>query len=108
MELREERNIDSDFSAQDIQKIKNVVTEAMHTAATGKDKAELSEIQKYLDQVQKKVPVYFDDWRPGDQKVYISDIRKAKKELGWEPKVSVEDGIKKLIDWVCENKELFN
>ena len=61
MELREERNIDSDFSAQDIQKIKNVVTEAMHTATTGKDKAELSEIQKYLDQVQKKVPAYFDN-----------------------------------------------
>ena len=61
MELSEERNIDGNFSAQDIQKIKNVVTEAMHTAATGKDKTELSEIHKYLDDIQKKVPAYFDN-----------------------------------------------
>lgn len=37
-------------------------------------------------------------WRKGDQKIYISDISKAKNILGWEPSVSVFDGIGKLID----------
>ena len=55
----------------------------------------------------KKIKVKQSDWRPGDQPVFISDIRKAKKELGWEPKIGVEEGIKKLFNWVVKNKELF-
>jgi CDP-paratose 2-epimerase len=47
------------------------------------------------------------DWRPGDQKVFVSDIRKAKQELDWEPKVGVEEGIRRLYDWVVANKNLF-
>jgi len=47
----------------------------------------------------------FDDWRPGDQKVCIMDISKAKSELGWEPTVSPEEGVKMLNDWVKENIE---
>lgn len=50
----------------------------------------------------------FADWRPGDQKVYISDTRKVKKELGWEPKINIEEGIEKLFHWVNQNKQLFN
>lgn len=49
----------------------------------------------------------FADWRPGDQKVYISDISRIQKELGWKPTVSVEAGVEKLFHWVQENKELF-
>jgi CDP-paratose 2-epimerase len=51
--------------------------------------------------------VSYSDWRPSDQKVYISDISKAKKKLGWEPKIGVEEGVSKLISFVRENKELF-
>jgi CDP-paratose 2-epimerase len=47
-------------------------------------------------------------WRPGDQKVYISDIRKAAKELGWEPTVSPEEGIRRIWDWIKANLELFD
>ena len=48
----------------------------------------------------------FDDWRQADQKVYISDIKKA-KEFDWSPKTSPEEGVKKLLSWVKENKRLF-
>ena len=47
------------------------------------------------------------DWRPGDQRVFYADISKAKKELGWSPKVNVKQGIKMLFDWVQANKNLF-
>jgi CDP-paratose 2-epimerase len=46
------------------------------------------------------------DWRPGDQRVFYADVRKAGKELGWTPKISVEDGVKMLFEWVRENKSL--
>lgn len=40
------------------------------------------------------------DWRPGDQKVYVSDISKASRELNWAPQVGVDEGIGKLFRWV--------
>ena len=55
-----------------------------------------------------EIPVSRAGWRPGDQKVYISDIRKAKAELGWQPKVSVETGVRRLYEWVVENRALFS
>jgi CDP-paratose 2-epimerase len=56
----------------------------------------------------RKIPVKYGDVRPGDQKVYISDIRLAKKELGWQPKVDVEDGAGELVDWVQAHRHLFD
>jgi CDP-paratose 2-epimerase len=55
----------------------------------------------------KPISVARSDWRPGDQKVFVADIRKAKRELGWEPKIGVEEGVKKLFEWVKENRNLF-
>lgn len=57
--------------------------------------------------VGRPVRVSFGEWRPGDQRVYISDIRKARRELGWEPRVGVEEGIRRLYEWVVANRALF-
>jgi len=46
-------------------------------------------------------------WRPGDQKVYVSDISKIRNVLGWNPQYDVQKGIKTLYQWVKENKTLF-
>jgi CDP-paratose 2-epimerase len=53
------------------------------------------------------IPVAHDGWRPGDQRVYVSDIRKARRELGWQPHVGVEEGVQRLYDWVIANRRLF-
>jgi CDP-paratose 2-epimerase len=53
------------------------------------------------------IPVNWADWRPGDQRIYVSDISKAEKELGWKPKVGVEEGIERLYRWVESNRDLF-
>jgi len=46
------------------------------------------------------------DWRPGDQRIFVADIRKAAGELGWRPKVNVETGIARLYAWVHDNLDL--
>ncbi len=46
-------------------------------------------------------------WRPGDQRIYVSDIRKVEAELGWKPVVGVEEGIRRLYDWIQANRDLF-
>jgi CDP-paratose 2-epimerase len=58
-------------------------------------------------QLNKKIKYTISDWRPADQKVYISDIRKAERMFVWKPVIKPENGVKKLINWVNENKELF-
>ena len=55
----------------------------------------------------KKIEVARDDWRPGDQRVFYADYSKAQRELGWEPKIDLEEGLELLFDWVKANKELF-
>ncbi len=55
----------------------------------------------------KKIEVARADWRPGDQRVFYADYSKAKRELGWEPKIDLEEGIEMLFDWVKANQNLF-
>jgi CDP-paratose 2-epimerase len=53
------------------------------------------------------IDIRYSDWRPGDQPVYISDIRKAERELGWSPNISVKEGVVSLFEWVRDNRDLF-
>lgn len=57
--------------------------------------------------VGRAIPVSYDDWRPGDQRIYVSDIRKAEQDLGWHPDVGVQEGVRRLYNWVTSNKDLF-
>ncbi len=60
------------------------------------------------EMLNKKIPVLWGDWRPGDQKIYVSDIQKAVNELNWRPKVSVRNGLQQLLNWAQENVNLFS
>jgi CDP-paratose 2-epimerase len=53
-----------------------------------------------------KMNCSFGDWRPGDQRVYISDVRRAQSEIGWSPTTSPYDGIGKMREWMIQNKEI--
>lgn len=55
----------------------------------------------------KRAKITFTNWRPADQKVYISDISKACRKLKWAPKISPQDGVKGLINWVSRNIDIF-
>jgi dTDP-glucose 4,6-dehydratase len=37
--------------------------------------------------------------RPGHDRRYAIDCRKAKRELGWNPKIGFDSGLKKTLDW---------
>ncbi len=45
------------------------------------------------------------DTRPGDQPIFVADIRKAKRDLGWEPQIDVATGVQRLNDWLIANKQ---
>ena len=66
----------------------------------------LLELIAFLEEFTgKKIEYGFDKWRPGDQPIYVSNIEKAKKVFGWQPKTSAREGVKILADWVKTNKK---
>jgi CDP-paratose 2-epimerase len=64
-----------------------------------------SETGPMLEQLSgRTLDVRYGKWRPGDQKVYVSDIRKAQRELGWKPEVGPKEGLARLWKWAQENR----
>ena len=51
--------------------------------------------------------VHHGAWRPGDQRIFVADIQKAQDELDWVPRISPQEGIRDLYQWVSQNPELF-
>jgi len=43
------------------------------------------------------------EFHKADLKATWADITKAKELLGWQPKVSLEEGIRRTVDWFKEN-----
>jgi CDP-paratose 2-epimerase len=56
---------------------------------------------------KKKLEVTFAPVRPGDQPVFVADVRKVRRDLGWAPRTSPERGISELFEWVTANQGLF-
>lgn len=72
-----------------------------------KNTLSLLELINFLSKILKREIEYeFFPWRPGDQKVFISDNTKLKNELLWKPRISVKEGVKDLINWIRENINL--
>jgi CDP-paratose 2-epimerase len=57
-------------------------------------------IERLMDIADRRVPVEMAAWRPGDQRIYITDTAKAERDLGWRPTTSWEDGLERLIEWL--------
>jgi CDP-paratose 2-epimerase len=61
------------------------------------------ELRPRLEQFAGQIPpVELDAWRPGDQPVYVSDTRKARGDFGWAPRVSIDEGLRRLWAWALE------
>lgn len=44
--------------------------------------------------------VTFDDWRPGDQRYYVSDTREFEQATGWRARVGAREGVDRLYAWL--------
>jgi len=67
------------------------------------------DFKKLLEKLfNKNIIAPFAPARPGDQKIFVTDITKAKKYFDWEPIVNVETGLNNLYLWVKDNLSLFS
>ena len=44
------------------------------------------------------------DWRPGDQRVFVADVRKARQHARLAAEGLADEGVDRLIGWVNENR----
>lgn len=52
-----------------------------------------------------EIKVNYSSVRPGDQPYYVSDIYKIRKYCNWSPKIGVDEGLSRMIDWIRSNIE---
>jgi len=78
---------------------------------TGGGQENTTSLLEFMDNIENKTGLRpqttFSDWRPSDQKVYISDISNIKNTLGWQPTISPDEGIDRIVQWVKENLDMF-
>ena len=56
-----------------------------------------------ISNMQSKININVGENRTGDVMKFVGDITKATENLGYLPKVSIEDGILRTIEWYSVN-----
>jgi CDP-paratose 2-epimerase len=108
-QIRDVLFIDDLIEAYDLAiKNRKIVNGKAYNIGGGHFQMSLLELLAFLEKfIGQKISIEFSDWRPGDQKVYVSNNAKAGREFTWKPHTSVEEGVRKLYDWVNANKQIF-
>ncbi len=108
-QVRDVLYVDDLIKAYDLafKNIKKTRGKAYNIGGGTKFSLSIWELFKILEELAgNKFNYKFGPWRLGDQKIYISDVSRAKKDLSWSPTISPEQGIKKLYNWISQNKTL--
>jgi len=54
------------------------------------------------------VSVRFEDWRAADQRYYVADTSKFSGLTGWQPRVPVHEGVRRLYEWIRTGDDRFS
>ncbi len=77
----------------------------IYNISSNEEKTNLEVVKTILRLMNKDESlIEFVEDRPGHDLRYSLDSTKIRKELGWKPKYSFEDGIKMTINWYLNNK----
>ena len=68
----------------------------------------LSEFKRKNIKIGKKVRIVFVKDRPGHDFRYALDSTKIRKILKWKPKINLNQGITKTVNWYLENQKYFS
>ena len=98
------------LDARDLSRLYELVIERIddargeiYNAGGGPDnQRNLLQVIEHVGRLTEKKPAYeFADWREGDQAYYVSDITKLREQLGWEPRIGFDEGLRDLVRWAA-------
>lgn len=73
--------------------------------ADGKERITIKQIAETIQKIIGNVKIEFTPERPGDFSGKEVSSELAKNELGWEPKTSFEEGLRRYVKWYKEREE---
>ena len=73
----------------------------------GGSRVELIEAIKVIEQIiGQEAKIKFEETKKGDVRDTYADISKARSILGYKPKVTLKEGLKREVEWIEENIDL--
>ncbi|HEY4521101.1 MAG TPA: SDR family NAD(P)-dependent oxidoreductase [Candidatus Paceibacterota bacterium] len=75
----------------------------VYNIAYGKGTSIVDVAQLIQKRMQSKGEVRIEENRTGEVVRYIADVSKAKQSFGYEPKVPIEEGVNKTVDWYLKH-----
>ena len=94
-----------DIARGTISAIKNVGYEIINLGG-GRNPVSLNKIIEKLEaRIGKKAVIDHKPFHIADLRETWADIEKAKNLLGWEPKISLDEGLEKSVDWYIKNRK---
>ena len=65
----------------------------------------MRELLALIGQLNESKPrIKFANWRPGDQRYYVTNFSKFHTATGWSPRVPVLEGMRRLYDWLRDSR----
>ena len=68
----------------------------------------LLSIVKNKIKIGKKVKIKFVKDRPGHDLRYAINSNKIRKEIRWKPKININKGLEKTLDWYLDNQKYYS
>jgi nucleoside-diphosphate-sugar epimerase len=56
------------------------------------------------DRIGKKARIIHQEIHPADVRTNQADVTRAGEILGWSPKVNLEEGVTRLVDWYMQER----
>lgn len=79
-----------------------------HAFNIGGGPANTTSLLELLDLIRElhggKLPLAREGWRTGDQRYYVSDTERFREATGWTPRVGVDEGVRRLYEWLLESR----
>ena len=81
-----------------------ITGQAFNVGGGPRNTLSLLELLAMIEQLNGQRPdVRFGAWRPGDQRYYVSNIRRIFEATGWKPTANVGRGVERLYAWLHDN-----
>jgi UDP-glucose 4-epimerase len=93
-----------DLSEGNVLALKSIAKNKVYNLE-GKEKVTIKQIAETIQKLLGDVKIEYTPARPGDFSGKEVSSELARKELGWEPKVSFEEGVRKYIEWYRKAEE---
>lgn len=84
--------------------IDTIAGQAFNMGGGTDNSVSLLQVLQLLQQIHEQPLItQFAEWRPVDQRYYVSDTAKFSTATKWQPRVTVSEGLQQLYAWLCAN-----